>query len=63
MKCRYCKDSGKCRKPLDNEKFMDLVEREMDRSGFISQEMAEEKVFSKVEYTLIDCPHCNKETK
>lgn len=63
MKCMYCKDTGKYKQPNDKDKFDRLVEIEMDKAYFISYEMAEQKVYDRVGYTVIDCPFCETRNK
>lgn len=58
MKCKYCNDTGKYKKPKNQEKFDYLCDHLTETDGFCSPSMAEEKAYKKVGYTLIDCPHC-----
>lgn len=60
MNCRYCKDTGKYKEPKDKERFERLVDCEMEKGYFVNYEMAEEKAYKEVGYTLIDCPYCDK---
>lgn len=59
MNCRYCNDTGKYRLPNDVKRFERLVELEMDKAYFVNYNMAMEKAYQKVGYTVIDCPYCN----
>lgn len=65
MKCDYCNGTGKYKKPNDQEKFDNLVDCEMEKGYFVNLEMAEEKAYKAVGYTVIDCPNCqgNQEDK
>ena len=63
MNCRYCKDTGKYKLPNDKEKFEDLVECEMQKAYFVNYDIAEEKAYKKVGFTLVDCPYCKDESK
>lgn len=58
MKCRYCKDTGKYKKPNNEEKFSQLIDVEMEKAYMVNYEMAEEKAYKEVGYTIIDCPFC-----
>ena len=58
MKCRYCNGTGKYKKPNDEERFDRFVDYEMEKGYFVNYEMAEEKAYKEVGYTLIDCPYC-----
>lgn len=60
MNCRHCKDTGKYKKPNDQKKFDSLVDTEMEKAYFVNYDMAEEKAYKEVGYTLIDCPYCQK---
>lgn len=60
MKCKYCNDTGKYKKPNDQAKFDYLCDHLTETNGFCSQSMAETEAYKKVGYTLIDCPYCNK---
>lgn len=60
MKCRYCNDTGKYRKPKNQEKFDSLVDCEMEKAYFVNYDMAEKKAYKEVGYTLIDCPYCKQ---
>lgn len=44
--------------PKDKEKFDRLVDTEMEKAYSVNYDMAEEKAYKKVGYTLIDCPYC-----
>ena len=59
MICSHCKDTGKYRQPKDDEKFNSLVEWEMDKAYMVNYDMATEKAYKKVGYTIIDCPYCS----
>lgn len=59
MKCNFCKDTGKYRKPNNEEEFERLVDREMEKAYFVNYAMAEEKAYKEVGYTIADCPYCS----
>lgn len=59
MNCSYCNNTGKYKKPNNQEKFDCLVDNEMEKAYFVNYAMAEEKAYKIVGYTLIDCPYCN----
>ena len=61
MKCSYCKDTGKYKKPNNKELFDRLIDTEMEKAYFVNYDMAEEMAYKKVGYTLIDCPYCKKD--
>ena len=61
MKCPYCKGTGKYKKPNDQKKFDNLIDIEMEKAYFVNYDMAEEKAYKEVGYTLIDCPYCKAE--
>lgn len=61
MKCVHCKDTKKYRKPNNQEQFDRIVDVEMEKAYFVNYEMAEEKAYEKVGYTVIDCPFCAKD--
>lgn len=58
MKCIFCNGTGKYKQPNDQEKFDNLVDCEMEKGYFVNLEMAEEKAYKAVGYTVIDCPYC-----
>ena len=60
MNCRYCKDTGKHKQPNNAERFERLVDIEMDKAYPVNYEIAEEKAYKVVGYTVIDCPYCSK---
>lgn len=60
MNCTYCKDTGKYKEPKNKELFDRLVDQEMEKAYFVNYDMAEEKAYKEVGYTLIDCPYCKK---
>lgn len=60
MNCRYCKDTGKYKQPNNVERFERLVDIEMDKGYHVNYEMAEEKIYKVVGYTVIDCPYCQE---
>lgn len=57
MKCEYCKDKRKLKKP-NNQKDFEYWYDHFLEGDFCSPSMAEEKAYKKVGYTWIDCPHC-----
>ena len=61
MKCYYCNDTGKYKKPNNQEKFDEIIDYETEKSDFVNYEMAEKRAYKEVGYTLIDCPYCSKE--
>ena len=60
IKCHYCKNTGKYKKPNDQERFDRLVDAEMEKAYFVNYAIAEEKAYNTVGYTTIDCPFCQK---
>lgn len=60
MKCHHCKDTQKYKKPNDQERFDRIVDTEMEKSYFVNYEMAEEKAYKEVGFTIIDCPYCSE---
>ena len=60
MKCRYCKDTGKYKQPEDVERFERLIDIEMEKAYHVNYDMAEEKAYKAVGYTVIDCPYCSR---
>ena len=62
MKCNLCNGTGKYKKPNDEKEFERLVDIEMDKGYFVNLEMAQEKAYQRVGYTVIDCPYCVKST-
>lgn len=60
MICRFCNGTGIYKKPNDQVKFDELVEREMDKAYHVNYMMAEEKAYKQVGYTEIACPYCSK---
>lgn len=63
MNCRYCKDTGKYKQPNNVERFERLVDIEMEKAYFVNYEIAEEKAYNAVGYTVIDCPYCANNEK
>ena len=63
MSCRYCNGTGKYKQPNNQERFDCLVDVEMDKAYFVNYNMAEEKAYEEVGYTLIDCPYCQNNNK
>lgn len=61
MKCYYCNDTGKYKKPNNQEKFDEIIDYETEKSDFVNYEMAEKRAYKEVGYTLIDCPYRSKE--
>lgn len=62
MDCIYCKGTKKYKKANNEKEFDRLVDIEMDKGYHINYEMAAEKVYKRIGYTVIDCPHCAKST-
>ena len=63
MKCNLCNGTGKYKKPNDEKEFERLVDIEMDKGYFVNLEIAQEKAYQRVGYTIVDCPYCSKEKK
>ena len=63
MKCPYCKGTGKYKKPNNEEEFEKLVDRELDKPYYVNRIIAENRIFQIVDYTVIDCPYCDKAKK
>ena len=59
MKCTHCKDTRKYKQPNNKERFEKLIDIEMEKSYFVNYDMAEEKAYKEVGFTIIDCPFCN----
>lgn len=59
MKCPYCDGTGKCKKPVSQEEFDILVDKLMERQGFMNYHMAEKEAYRKVDYTEIPCHYCS----
>ena len=60
MKCQYCKDTKKIKKPLDQEKFDEYIDREMNKGYFVNAIIAEERAFKALGFQLVDCPYCTE---
>ena len=58
MSCRHCKDTGKYKKPDNEKQFERIIEVEMEKAYFINYDVAEEKAYKKVGYTIVECPYC-----
>lgn len=63
MKCTYCKDTGKYRKPKNEQEFERIIDVEMDKGYFVNYETAAEIAYSKVGYDIVDCPYCDAKKK
>ena len=61
MKCPHCKDTKKYKKPTNQERFDRIVDTEMEKGYFVNYEMAEEKAYKEVGFTIVDCPYCSEE--
>ena len=59
MKCTHCKGTGKYKQPNNREMFEKLIDIEMEKAYFVNYEMAAEKAYKEVGYTMIDCPFCS----
>ena len=59
MKCTHCKDTRKYKQPNNKERFEKLIDIELEKSYFVNYDMAEEKAYKEVGFTIIDCPFCN----
>ena len=59
MKCYYCNDTGKYKRPNNQEMFDHLVDIEMDKGYHVNAEIAREKAYKAIGFTVIDCPYCN----
>ena len=60
MKCPHCKDTKKYKKPNNQERFDRIVDTEMEKGYFVNYEMAEEKAYKEVGFTIVDCPYCSE---
>lgn len=58
MKCLSCNGTGKCKQPVNQEEFEIVVDKLMDRQGFMNYHMAEIEAYRKVDYLEIPCPDC-----
>lgn len=63
MKCNLCNGTGKYKKPNDEKEFERLVDIEMDKGYFVNLEMAQEKAYQRIGYTIVDCPNCRSKEK
>lgn len=61
MNCSFCNDTGKYKKPNNQDEFDRIVDSEIEKAYFVNYDMARKKAYKQVGYTLIDCPYCNKE--
>lgn len=62
MKCSYCDDTGKFKKPNDEKEYERLFDIYSDKACFVSMGEAREKALNRVGYTLIDCPYCHNQS-
>lgn len=58
MNCKYCNGTGKYKKPNDEKKFDEIIDREIDKGYFVNIEDAKEIAYKQVGYTVVDCPFC-----
>lgn len=60
IKCIYCNDTGKFKKPSNEEAFDKEFDKLYDGGQFNASE-ARVKALNKTGYTIIDCPYCNSD--
>lgn len=59
MNCEFCNDTGKYKKPKNQERFDSLVDAELQKGYFVSPDMAMKKAYDKVGFTWEQCPYCS----
>ena len=59
MKCPRCNGTGKCQVPVNPNEFEDLVDKLLERQGFMNYYMAEKEAYRKVKCVEIPCPDCS----
>ncbi len=58
-KCFLCDGTGEWKKPNNKEEFERLIDIEMDKGYFVNAQMAREKAYKAVGFTIVKCPECN----